>query len=294
LAGLLISSSPANRDTVMLGDDLTTTHPNQVPASVLERVGRRVVRFAALTRELSAFALISLGAMVARGDSPRRVMRPRIREEIYDAGVRLLPIVTFLGTALGLLVIAQTTALLSQLGAQSYVGTIMVTVVVREIGPLITAILVLARAGTANVVELGTLRALGEVRALESLGIDPIHYLVMPRMLGLSIAVFTLTVYLILTALVSGYLFAFLQGVALRPGAYVDLLGDALLWQDFVLLALKTLAFGAVIAVVNCYQGLARPLDIDDVAEVTARAVVQSITACVLLDAVFLVGYVFA
>ena len=110
---------------------------------------------------------------------------------------------TFLGIALGLLVIAQTTALLSQLGAQAYVGTIMVTVVVRELGPLLTAILVLARAGTANVVELGTLRALGEVRALESLGIDPIHYLVMPRMLGLAVAVFCLTVYLILTALMN-------------------------------------------------------------------------------------------
>lgn len=247
-----------------------------------------------LSRELAAFALISLGVMVGRRDSPRRVLRPRIREEIYQAGLRLWPIVTFLGTALGLLVIAQTTALLSQLGAQSYVGTIMVTVVVRELGPLLTAILVLARAGTANVVELGTLRALGEVRALESLGIDPIHYLVMPRMLGLAIAVFSLTVYLILTALVSGYLFAFLQGVALKPGAYASQIGDALLWQDFALLALKTLAFGAAIAVVNCYHGLARPLDIDDVAEVTARAVVQSITACVLLDAFFLIGYVYS
>jgi len=153
---------------------------------------------------------------------------------------------------------------------------------------------VLARAGTVNVVELGMLRALGEVRALESLSIDPIHYLVMPRMFGLALAVFCLTVYLILTALVSGYLFAFLQGVALKPGAYVGQLGDALLWQDFALLGLKTLTFGAAIAVVNCYHGLARPLDIDDVAEVTARAVVQSITACVLLDAVFLVGYVFS
>jgi len=267
--------------------------PETLPETFLERTGRRVMDVVSLSRALGAFALITLSVMLVRRDSPRRVMRPLIRAQIRNAGVRLLPIVSLLGVALGLLVVAQTTALLTRIGAHQYIGMIMVTVVVREIGPLLTAILVLARAGTANVVELGTLRALGEVRALESLGIDPIHYLVMPRMIGLSVAVFCLTVYLILTALLSGFLFSFLQGVPLKPGEYSGQIGDALLWQDFALLGLKTFAFGTVIAVVNCYQGLARPLDLDDVAEVTARAVVQSLTGCVILDALFLVGYVF-
>jgi phospholipid/cholesterol/gamma-HCH transport system permease protein len=267
--------------------------PEYLPANFLDRTGRRVLDFAVLARALGAFAVISLSVMLLRRDSPRRVMRPLIRAQIRNAGVRMLPMVTLIGAALGLLVIAQTTVLLTRLGAPQYIGLIMVTVVVRELGPLLTAILVLARAGTANVVELGTLRALGEVRALESLGIDPIHYLVMPRMIGLAVAVFCLTVYLILTALLSGFLFSFLQGVALKPGDYIGQIGDALLWQDFALLGLKTFAFGTVIAVVNCYQGLARHLDIDDVAEVTARAVVQSLTTCVILDALFLVGYIF-
>ncbi len=263
------------------------------PESFFERTGRRVIELLLLSRALGAFALISLSVMLVRRDSPRRVMRPLIRAQIRNAGVRLLPVITLLGTALGLLVIAQTTALLTRLGAQQYVGIVMVTVVVRELGPVLTVIVVLSRAGTANVVELGTLRALGEVRALEALGIDPIHYLVMPRMIGLAVGVFSLTVYLILTALASGYLFCFLQDVPIKPGAYVSQIGDALLWQDFALLALKTLTFGLVIAVVNCYQGLARPLDLDDVSEVTARAVVQSLTACVLFDALFLIGYIF-
>lgn len=249
--------------------------------------------FFALSRALGAFALISLSVMLRQGDSPRQVMRPLIRTHIREAGIRLLPMVTLVGLALGLLVVAQTTVLLTRLGAQQYVGLIMVTVVVRELGSLITAFLVLARAGTANVVELGTLRALGEVRALESLGIDPMHYLVIPRMIGLAVAVFCLTVYLILTALLSGFLFGFLQGGNLRPGDYIGQIGDALLWQDFALLGLKTFAFGVVIAIVSCYQGLARAIDINGVSEVTARAVVQSLTACVILDALLLVGYIF-
>jgi phospholipid/cholesterol/gamma-HCH transport system permease protein len=105
--------------------------------------------------------------------------------------------------------------------------------------------------------------------------------------------VYCLTIYLILIAIGSGYLFAFLQDVPLTPSAYLGQIGDALRWQDFVLLLLKTAAFGIVIAVVNCYHGLARPLRLEDVSRVTTRSVVESVIGCVIVDAVFLVGYFF-
>ena len=197
----------------------------------------------------------------------------------------------FLALALGLVIIGQTVSLLSRVGATDYAGTIMVTVVVRELGPLVTALLVLARAGTANVIELGTARALGEVEALEALAIDPVHYLVVPRIVGLALAIFSLSIYLILMALLSGYLFAFLQDVPLMPGEYFGQLAAALTWQDFVLLTLKSCGFGIIIAVVTCYRGLARPLRLEEVAGATTRAVIESVVACVLLDAVFIVVY---
>src|SRR5207244_9785936 len=140
-------------------------------------------------------------------------------------------------------------------------------------------------------IELGTARALGEVEALEALGIDPMHYLVMPRVLGLSISIFSLTVYLILGALFSGYLFAFVQDIPLRPSDYFTQLAFSLTWEDFILLALKTLSFGIIIGIVTCYQGLAKPLRLEDVSMVTTRAVVNSVVACVSLDAVFIVVY---
>ncbi len=246
-----------------------------------------------LTRlyELGAFTVITLSVLVTKRRQARRVIGPLVTAHLWRAGVRQLPMTGFLGLALGLVIIGQTVALLTKVGAHEYIGTVMVTVVVRELGPLLTALVVLARSGTANAVELGTARALGEVEALESLGIDPVHYLVVPRVVALAVSVFCLTTYLILVAVVSGYLFAFLQDVPLTPAAYFAQLNDVLRWQDFVLLGLKTALFGAVIAVVNCYHGLARPLQIEDVAEVTSRAVVESIVGCVLVDAVFLVGY---
>ena len=199
--------------------------------------------------------------------------------------------VSFVAFALGFVVIGQTVSLLNRVGAQDWAGTVMVTVIVRELGPLVTALLVLARVGTVIVIELGTNRATGEVEALEALGIDPIHLLVMPRLLGLAVSVFSLTVYMIIVALCSGYLFAFIQDVPLQLAEYLNQLASSLRWQDFALLGLKTLTFGSVIAVVTCYHGLARPVEINQVAEMTSRAVVESVIACVLLDALFIVVY---
>jgi phospholipid/cholesterol/gamma-HCH transport system permease protein len=167
----------------------------------------------------------------------------------------------------------------------------MVIVVVRELGPLLTALLVLARIGSANVIELGTARALGEVEALEALGIDPIHYLVMPRVIGMAVGTFSLTVYLILGALVSGYLWAFVQDVPLRPGDYFRQLAESLSGLDFAMLGVKTVAFGFIISIVTCYHGLAQPLRLEEVSYATIRAVAQSVIACVVLDALFIIIY---
>src|SRR5438045_538925 len=152
----------------------------------------------------------------------------------------------FVSAALGLVVIGQSVSWLTRVGAINYLGIIMVIVVVRELGPLIAALLVLARIGTANVVELGTARAMGEVEALEALGIDPVHYLVVPRVIGMAVGIFSLTVYLILGALVSGYLWAFMQDIPLRPGDYFGQLAGALSGLDFALLAMKTFLFGFI------------------------------------------------
>ena len=280
-----------------LPEKLVTTFSTSAAAarelhkSYVALVGGSLLRLLGTIQGLGAFALITLSVTVTKFNVGRAVIRPLVREQIHRAGVRLLPMITFLALALGFVVIGQTVALLSRVNVTDLAGTVMVTVVVRELGPMITALIVLARVGTANVVELGTARARGEVEALEALNIDPIHYLVIPRVIGISVAVFALTVYLILTALVSGYLFIFLQDVPLLPGEYLRQLATALVWQDFALLGLKTILFGFVIALTTSYQGLAQPLQLDDVPRASTRAVVASVAACVVIDALFIVAY---
>ena len=262
-----------------------------LPRSYLNFVGRLIFKFLDTVQGLGAFALITLGVTITKFNVAPAVVHPLIRTQIDRAGTRFLPVIGFLGCALGLMIIGQTVALPSQFGPQEYIGTVMVTVVVRELGPLVASLLVLARIGTAIVIELGTSRAQGEVEALEALGIDPVHYLVMPRVIGLAVSIFALTVYLIIVAVFSGYLFAFVADVPLLPGEYFKQIARALHWQDFALLALKTASFGSIIATVTCYQGLAQPLRLEEVSAATTRAVMHSIVACVVLDALFIVVY---
>src|ERR1035438_7036420 len=230
-----------------------------LPKSYTDFLGRKIFLLLLTIHGLVAFALITLGVLLKKSRVARSVMQPRVRQEISRAGVSLLPMFIFIALALGFLVIGQTVSALAKVGATNYLGSTMVIVIVRELGPLLTAVLVLARVGTANVIELGTARALGEVEALEALGIDPVHYLIVPRVIGMAAGVFSLTVYLIIGALAIGYLFAFLQDVPLTPGDYFKQLAEALGWLDFALLALKAVAFGFFIAIVACYPGAGRP-----------------------------------
>lgn len=265
-----------------------------LPRSYSDYLGRQIFLVLLTIQGLAAFAMITLGVLVRKLRAAREVIQPRIRQEINRSGASLLPMFIFVALALGFLVIGQTVSALAKVGATGYLGSTMVIVIVRELGPLLTAVLVLARVGTANVIELGTARALGEVEALEALGIDPVHYLIMPRVIGMALGVFSLTIYLVIGALASGCLCAFLANVPLTPADYFRQIADALTWLDFALLALKTVAFGFFIAIVTCYHGLAQPLRLDDVSRVAVRAVTQGIVVCVLIDAAFIVLYLAA
>ncbi|MGH7952249.1 MAG: ABC transporter permease [Limisphaerales bacterium] len=262
-----------------------------LPRTYSDYLGRKLFLFLLTIQGLGAFALITLAVILRKFRVAPNVIRPMIRQEISRAGTKLLPMFLFVAVAMGFLVIGQTVSVAARFGVIHYMGTVMVTVIVRELGPLLAAMLILARVGTANVIELGTARALGEVEALEAVGIDPVHYLIVPRVIGMTLGVFSLTVYLILAALGSGYLFAFLQNVPLTPGDYFKELAGSLSWLDFVLLAIKSCAFGFLIGIVTCYHGLAQPLRLEEVSRVAVRAMAQGIIACVFIDALFIVLY---
>ncbi len=245
----------------------------------------------AAVRGLTAFTLITFGTLYTKVGRSQQVIRPLVHDQVYRAGVKLLPIVCFLGLALGMVLVGQIVSMLQQVGAEKFIGQLLVTVVIRELAPLVAGLVVLARVGTASVIELGTARALGEIEALEALGIDPIHYLVVPRVIGFTVAVSGLTVYFLLLALASGYAFAFVRGLPLSLQEYFDHIAAALTLADFPLLAIKTALFGAMTGLVICYQGLAQPLRLEDIGGATTRTVAMCVVGCLCLDALFVPIY---
>lgn len=267
----------------------------EVEGPRLNYLGRRLLSASRAVHQLVAFMLITLGVAVTHLGTARSVMRRLVAEHVFAAGVRMLPIVSFMGLALGLVVVGQVEMIrsLTSVDSQEFIGMIMVTAVVRELGTMVTALVVLARVGTAWVIELGTARAMGEVEALEALSIDPVHYFVVPRVVGMSVGVFALTIYFNIVTLVSAYIFAFLQDLPLQPTEYLHQIGDALTWQDFLLLGLKPLVYGFAIAIICCFQGLSRPLKLEQLPSAAIRGVVQSLLVCVALDVLFIVFYYF-
>ncbi|HEY3862090.1 MAG TPA: ABC transporter permease [Verrucomicrobiae bacterium] len=279
----------------MANDTHTASAPSGAQRALqiayMGRAGRGMLDVVADLRAMGAFLLITLVVALRKFNTASEVVHPAIRAQIARAGVALMRMMALLAAALGMVVVGQTVFLLSRYGAETYASAVMVSVVVRELGPIMAAFLVMIRVGAANVVELGTARALGEVEALEALGIDPIHYLVVPRVLGMGLAIFALTIYFVIFALCSGYLFAFIEQVPLTPGQYFSQLAGALLWQDFVLLALKAVCFGMLIAIVTCYEGLAAPMRLDDVSRAATNAIAKCVVGMVLLDAFFMLVY---
>jgi phospholipid/cholesterol/gamma-HCH transport system permease protein len=133
-----------------------------LPKSYTDLLGRKLFLLLLTVQGLGAFALITLGVILTKFGVARNVIRPRIRQEIARVGVVLLPMFLFVALALGFLVIGQTVSALAKFGATDYLGTTMVIVIVRELGPLLAARLVLARVGTAHVIELGTAARAGQ------------------------------------------------------------------------------------------------------------------------------------
>ncbi len=252
---------------------------------LLQLAGRRALASVDTVKGLIAFALISVVALVSKRGTARPLIRSLVVEQVAQNGLRLLPLGLAVAAAFGLVVVGQIVALLTQLGATQLIGPLVVMVVIRELAPLITAFLVLGRSGTNTVVQLGTSRALGEVEALEALAIDPIHYLVVPRIIGLATAVLALTVYLIMGTLGFGFVFVFLSDVPLTLETFAGEIAGSLSWFDFLLLGFKTAGFGTIIAVTTCYAGLARPLTLAEVAPASTQGVVLGIAGCLLLDA---------
>ena len=250
-------------------------------------IGRSGARQLSVLGGLARFVLRAVRAAARLTRAGRWVMLRVLINQIRFTALQAIGLVAFLAAILAFLVISQSIRQLGRFGAVDNLGTIMVVAVIRELGPLLTALIVVSRSGTAIAAEMATNRVMGEVTALEAMGIDPYIYLVLPRMLGAIVSVATLMILFDGVALVSGYVAAATSGMALSR--YTAIVLKTLSAKDVWLTLVKGVFFGASVAVFCSYHGLAVKAGPTEIPQAVTRGVVATIVAIFVLSAVFVV-----
>ena len=251
--------------------------------SLPARVGRRTRLVLLTTGQFSQFAVRAFRAILQIPTHNLVAEWVILQRQLRYTGLLALPTIFILSAIIGSVVITQALPTLQGVGAADLVGKILVIAIVRELGPLLTALILIGRSGTAVAAELGTNKIMRETEALECMGIDPITYLVAPRVLAFVIASVCLTLYFDVTAILGGFLVASLQ-MELSFSAFTDVILEAVSTRDLVVSFLKSVLFGFVISIICCYNGLSARRATTEVPIVTSKGVVESIIVVFLIS----------
>ena len=209
--------------------------------------------------------------------------------QVYFTGVQALRVVAVISLALGTVIIVQIGTQLSFLGGGvEFIVPILVLILFRELGPLLTAIIVIGRSGTAIATELGNIVIAHELEAIEVMGINPVYFIVAPRIIGVTVAVICLTIIFISTGLLGGFWVSKLI-LPITFDAFLRELEVALSAADLLAGFLKSLIFGVLIALTCTYYGLTVRYSSIEVPQAATRGVVSAMLFCFATNALLTV-----
>lgn len=213
----------------------------------------------------------------------RAAIRMVFLKQVYFTGLEGSSIIVSIAVILGTVIIAQVVSLVGDNG--SLTGKILVWVVLRELAPLLTAVIVIARSGTAIAAELGTMKINGEIDAIEILGIPTRSYLIMPRVIGVTTSVVILTLYFVLTAFVGSFIIASI-GWHLPYDQFIQGILSSLGIEEVLVLFIKSLCFGLFVSSTCCCFGLSVGRSATEIPQAATRAVMTSLITVFVLDGV--------
>ncbi|MEC9347741.1 MAG: ABC transporter permease [Pseudomonadota bacterium] len=260
--------------------------PGNPVLRVLERLGKATVDSLERAGSIIGF----LGQTVAIGASvlvrPRRMRLTSMVHHMEQAGLNALPIVGLIAFLIGIVLAFQGASQLERFGAQIFVVNLIGISILREIGILLTAIVVAGRSGSAFAAQLGAMKINEEIDALRTLGLDPMVVLVLPRVLALTLMMPVLAFFADMAGLVGGGLMAWVA-LGVSPEVYVDRLSTAVSINALMVGLVKAPVFGALIALIGCYEGLQTGGSSDSLGRQTTMAVVEGIFIVIVADAAF-------
>lgn len=263
--------------------------PAPVRPGLLARVGRGSLDVWASLRAQVAF-LGELVVMLAYTARNPRTLRFRDAVVVADrAGIGAVPIVTLVGFLLGLILAFQGAIPMQRFGAQIFVADLLGISMLRELGALMAAILLTARSGSAFAAEIGTMKVNEELDALSTMGLEPVRFLVVPRVLAAVAVVPMLTVLTNVAALLGGLL-VFVQ-LGFPPITFVNRVLASVTMTDFVSGMAKAVVFGVLVAAVGCLRGIQTGTGAQAVGASATSAVVSGIVLIAVVDGIFAVVF---
>ena len=281
---------------MVVQDNMCEAPPERHPswlAHWLEEIGRNTVHLYEQGVNLSAFFGEILVTFVEACLHPKRFRLNTVVRQMYEVWIRALVIVGVLTFLIGVVIAYQGVQQLKQFGAETFTVEAVGIGMFRELGVLLTAIIVAGRSGSAFTAQIGTMQVNQEVDAMRTIGLNPIEWLVMPRISALVISMPLLAFWGDMTGLLGGavactvYLdFTFVQ--------FFERLRDTVGPWHFYVGMIKAPVFGAVIAIIGCFEGLQVRGSAESVGQLTTKSVVESIFCVIVLDAIFSIIFLLA
>lgn len=233
---------------------------------------------------LGGLTNLSLQAFYLTFKPPFR--KDRIIEQMKRAGYDSLPIVWLVALFIGFIFALQTAYFMQRIGSEIYIASLVALSVVRELGPVITALIVAGRVGAANTAELGSMQVTEQIDALEAFATNPIKYLVVPRFLAMVLVLPILTLFANAVGILGSYLICVLK-LDISSSMYLRVTFEALQPKDLFTGLFKSIFFGAIIAFVSCYEGFNVKGGAEGVGQATTRSVVISFIMIIAADCFF-------
>jgi phospholipid/cholesterol/gamma-HCH transport system permease protein len=248
-------------------------------------VGAATERSVAYVGGLAEIFGKSLGLLFVSPLKRDRMLQRAIHEAMA-VGVGAIPIISLITFFIGVIIALQGAYELQRLGAMQIVASLVAISITRELGPLVTAIVVIGRSGSAFAAEIGTMRVTEELDALQTMALDPVAFLVVPKFLAMAVMMPCLAIWADLMGVLGGCLFG-VAGGGFTFGGYLIATRDALLLRDITSGVVKSVVFGMVITATGCQEGFSTGVGAEEVGRSTTSAVVISIFLVIVIDLVF-------